>query len=106
MPNITIPYPTCHDAGEVLAVRFSPDGQFLTAGSSDGSIRVFNAVTGKVAQTTEGGSLTEFPITCIRFRPKIHASKNTVFLTADASGGEMSDLNSRLCWFQLLNAYH
>ena len=88
-PNMIIQYPSCHDAGEVLSVRFSPDGKFVAAGSSDGSVRVFHATgDGKVAHTVVGGALTDFPTTCIRFRPGTHASSN-VFLTANAAGGEL-----------------
>ena len=85
VPKMTI----SENAGEVLSVRFSPDGQLLASGTSDGAIRVFHVVGGMVAHTVEGGSSAALPTTCIRFRPQTHASTHTknVFLTANAAGG-------------------
>lgn len=86
VPKMTIDQ---KDAGEVLAVRFSPCGNFLASGNSDGSIRIFNIVDGTVAHIIESGSSAALPTTCIRFRPQnYHSSTQTrnVFLTANAAG--------------------
>jgi WD40 repeat protein len=74
---------------EVLCVRYSPDGKFISSGNSDGSIRVYHARGGKVAHVVEPGSSAALPTTCIRFRPQTHASSHTknVFLSANAAGG-------------------
>ena len=87
IPRLTIDQ---EDAGEVLSVRFSPCGNFLASGNSDGSIRIFNTDLGTVAHIIESGSSAALPTTCIRFRPHTHASGQTrnVFLTANAAGGK------------------
>src|SRR5262249_40058188 len=52
--------------GSVLAVAFSPDGQTVLTGSSDGTARLWNAATGKpVAQPLQH----QKGVNAVAFRP-------------------------------------
>lgn len=82
-PSITI----TDGASEVFSTRFSPDGRFLASGGGDGSIRVFNILTGRLAYNLVGGYSGALPTTAIRFRPNSdqHKTKN-VLVAANAHG--------------------
>ena len=87
---------------EIFCLTWSPDSRFLAAGCGDGSIRVFNASTGKIAyllrsaatvglgagESTGRGVDENLPITCIRFRPSSDSSSKTknVLIAACADG--------------------
>lgn len=92
-----------HTSTEVFCLTWSPDSRFLAAGCGDGSIRVFNAQTGKIAYLLRsaatmalGGGVggsdrgvdESLPITCIRFRPSSESSSKTknVLIAACADG--------------------
>ena len=105
---------------EVFCCTWSPDSRFLAAGCGDGSIRVFNASTGRVAYmlrssaTMALGSSTSaaatsssssshatggyagshieesLPITCIRFRPTPDDTKTKGVLIATCADGTVT----------------
>eukprot|EP00771_Trimastix_marina_P000769 gnl/Trimastix_PCT/1800.p1 GENE.gnl/Trimastix_PCT/1800~~gnl/Trimastix_PCT/1800.p1 ORF type:complete len:342 (+),score=78.87 gnl/Trimastix_PCT/1800:50-1075(+) len=74
---------------EIFCLRFSPDGQFLAAGCGDGSIRVFNSQTGRLNFHLNVGT-TQFPTTCIRFRPPMANAKTRHVLLAGNCDGSVS----------------
>lgn len=47
--------------------------RFLAAGCGDGSIRVFNIMTGRLSYNLQGGSNTAMPTTSIRYDVGHHA---------------------------------
>ena len=46
----------------VQSVAFSPDGKLLASGSSDGTVKLWDAATGSTLQTLDGGSLEVGPV--------------------------------------------
>jgi len=58
------------NSSEIFAIRWSPDGRFIASGTSDGSIMVFNAETGKLAFVLQQGNAAALPATALRFRPE------------------------------------
>lgn len=46
--------PTTGEPSWLTGVAFSPDGKLIAAGSTDGTVRVFDATTGDLLQTLEG----------------------------------------------------
>eukprot|EP01006_Ploeotia_vitrea_P007897 TRINITY_DN18475_c0_g1_i1.p1 TRINITY_DN18475_c0_g1~~TRINITY_DN18475_c0_g1_i1.p1 ORF type:complete len:349 (-),score=-27.60 TRINITY_DN18475_c0_g1_i1:81-1127(-) len=88
-PKITI----SHRDTDIYCVQYSPDGNFLTAGCGDGSIRIYNALTGREVNKLVDPNSIGCPVTCIRFRPQSddtsnnsnHKSRN-VFIAANTAG--------------------
>jgi COMPASS component SWD3 len=93
---------TDHQQTEVFCATWSPDSRFLAVGCGDGSIRVFNAATGKIAYLLRssaamalGGSSSSgvdesLPITCIRFRPSDSSAKTKNVLLATCADGSIT----------------
>jgi len=97
-------------ASEVFCLSWSHDSRYLAAGCGDGTIRIFNATTGKIAYVlrsaaTTAGSNTEtprspsasafsylsssddgLPITCLRWRPTDGTKTAHVLLSSSADG--------------------
>ena len=68
-------------------VRWSPDSKYLAAGAGDGSIKVFNAQTGRVAFDLQPGSAAALPATSLRFRPSNDATRTkNVLVSTNAVG--------------------
>jgi WD40 repeat protein len=82
-PVITI----ADNPSEVFVVRWSPDSKYLAAGSGDGSIKVFNADTGRVSFDLQPGSAAALPATSLRFRPSNDATRTkNVLVSTNAVG--------------------
>mmetsp|Transcript_8408 Transcript_8408/g.16741 ORF Transcript_8408/g.16741 Transcript_8408/m.16741 type:complete len:369 (+) Transcript_8408:457-1563(+) len=72
---------------EVFSTRFSPDGKLLAAGCGDGTVRVYNASTGRLAYELRNGKGREaMPVTGIRFRPLGASKTKNVLLAVNADG--------------------
>lgn len=76
------------NTSEVFCVRFSNDGNYISAGCGDGSIRIFNVSTGGLAYNLQGGSNLALPTTSIRFRPDggPNAKSKNILISANAAG--------------------
>ena len=78
-----------HHSAEIFAIRFSPDGLYLTVGCGDGSVKVYNVRTGIEVNKLQEGSSGLLPITAVRFRPVpegAQARTKNVFIAANTSG--------------------
>ena len=53
-PPDTLHYAFAHLRTEFLSVAYSPDGKSLASGSSDNTVRVWEAATGKLLRTLVG----------------------------------------------------
>ena len=83
-PNMDID--TLQPNVQVFCVRWSPDAQFLAAGSEDGVIRVYNS-KGQQAYELNSAPNSNLPTTCVRFRPLNRDSKTkNVLISANADG--------------------
>lgn len=72
---------------EVFCIRFSPDDQYLAAACGNGSIRVYNAMTGKRAFLLNAGKEDGLPTTQVRWRPQQSLSKTkNVLISVGADG--------------------
>lgn len=74
---------------EVFCIRFSPDDQYLAAACGNGSIRVYNALTGKKAfllNDKEDG----LPMTQVRWRPQQSLSKTKNVLISVGADGKIT----------------
>ena len=72
---------------EIFCIRFSPDGKFLAASCSDGSVRVFNASNGTPAFHLNGGSEASQTAITLKFRPITPSARTkNVFITSNSSG--------------------
>eukprot|EP00743_Colponemidia_sp_Colp-15_P002144 GILK01002326.1.p1 GENE.GILK01002326.1~~GILK01002326.1.p1 ORF type:complete len:393 (+),score=63.42 GILK01002326.1:66-1181(+) len=71
---------------EVFCVRFSPENNYIAAGCGDGSIKVYNTGTGRLAYQLSSGS-SDMPTTCLRWRPQTSTSKTkNVLISVNADG--------------------
>eukprot|EP00002_Diphylleia_rotans_P009664 TRINITY_DN20033_c0_g1_i1.p1 TRINITY_DN20033_c0_g1~~TRINITY_DN20033_c0_g1_i1.p1 ORF type:complete len:351 (-),score=49.81 TRINITY_DN20033_c0_g1_i1:270-1322(-) len=73
---------------EIFSVKFSPETHYLVAGCSDGTVKVFNTVTGKLLAVmyvnTQSGIL---PVPCLKFRPNGNTERtNNVVVAGYAEG--------------------
>lgn len=90
---------------EVFCCTWSPDSRFLAVGCGDGSIRVFNASTGRIAYLLRSSAAMalgaahsssdsvvseSLPITCIRFRPAGDGTKPKGVLLATSADGSVT----------------
>merc|ERR1719265_2829779 len=72
---------------EVFCIRFSPDDQYLAAACGNGSIRVYNAMTGKRAFLLNDSQEDRLPTTQVRWRPQQALSKTkNVLISVGADG--------------------
>jgi len=74
---------------EVFCIRFSPDDQYLAAACGNGSIHVYNAMTGKRAflLNEKSGQDDGLPTTQVRWRPQQSLSKTkNVLISVGADG--------------------
>lgn len=106
---------TDHQTTEVFCMTWSPDSRFLAVGCGDGSIRVFNASTGKIAYLLRSSAAMTFgtgtgssvdgslPITCIRFRPSESSSKTKNVLLATSADGSVTHwhMMSQTCLYSI-----
>lgn len=100
---------------DVFCATWSPDSRFLAVGCGDGSIRVFNASTGKVAYLLRSAATTalgadpatgtddSLPITCIRFRPSGPTEKTKNVLLAASADGSLTHwhMMSQTCLYSI-----
>lgn len=90
---------------EVFCCAWSPDSRFLAAGCGDGSIRVFNASTGRIAYLLRSSAAMalgaahsssdsvvseSLPITCVRYRPDGDGTKPKGVLLATSADGSVT----------------
>ncbi len=73
--------------GPVLTAAFSPGGELVVTGGLDGTVRVWEALTGKLRATLTGGN-TAGPVNAVAFHPR-----STEWI-AVASGNQGADTNS------------
>ncbi|EAR93543.3 WD40 domain protein (macronuclear) [Tetrahymena thermophila SB210] len=72
---------------EVFCVRFDQDDQFIAAGCSDGSVKIFNISTGKLEHNLSGSSgINATPTTCLRWRPPVHNKTKQVLVSVNSDG--------------------
>lgn len=84
---------TFTDAGsEAFCVRFSPDDLCLAAACGDGSIVVYNTLTGKRAFLLNAGGqdAAQLPTTMVRWRPQEAISKTKNVLVSVGADGRVS----------------
>jgi len=105
---------------EVFCTTWSPDSKFLAAGCGDGSIRVFNAATGRIAymlrssaaaalgSNSSGASGVDesLPITCIRFRPEAAGSKGVLLATSADGSVTHWHVTSQACLYSQVEEQH
>jgi len=76
----------------IQSIKFDPQDRYVAAGCEDGSIRVFNAHTGKLAyllnqRQAAGLEEEKMPTTCIRWRPAGSSAKTkNVLISIHADG--------------------
>ncbi len=91
-------------AGWVTDVAFSPDGQLLAAGSTDGQVRLWSSQTGELEQVFEGH---QRPVNSVEFSPdgallavgvidtRVYVwrvAEGSLFTTLDGNPGAVRDL--------------
>ena len=57
---------------EIFCMKFDPTDKYIACGCGDGTTRVFNLHTGKMAfllANPQGYAMDNMPITCLRWRP-------------------------------------
>eukprot|EP01006_Ploeotia_vitrea_P038492 TRINITY_DN66241_c12_g1_i1.p1 TRINITY_DN66241_c12_g1~~TRINITY_DN66241_c12_g1_i1.p1 ORF type:complete len:391 (+),score=-17.72 TRINITY_DN66241_c12_g1_i1:69-1241(+) len=91
-----------HNSGEILCVKFSPDGKHLLTGCGDGSIRIYNTKTGKeVHKLQDSYSIIPNPVISIKFRPNLeenrNKNKNILISTNTAGTTQQWNLTSYKC---------
>jgi uncharacterized protein YjbI with pentapeptide repeats len=83
-------------AAAVTAFGFSPDGRFIVSGANDGTLRVWNADTGKRLQTLAAHTQ---PVALCRFtadgRQILSAARTGVLKVWDAESGELQGTQPR-----------
>lgn len=78
------------DSSEVFCVRFSPDDQYLAAACGTGTIRVYNALTGRRAFLLNDSAQDCLPITQLRWRPQQSLSRTKNVLVAVGADGRIT----------------
>ena len=72
---------------QTMCVRFDPKDKYIAAGCSDGTIKIFNVLTGKPSYTLNTGMESSFPMTSIKWRPlEGPGITKNVLISANASG--------------------
>ncbi|CAD8172100.1 unnamed protein product [Paramecium pentaurelia] len=74
---------------EIFCLRFDFEDQLIAAGCSDGTVKVFNIVSGKLAFNLQGSSEGASPTTAIRWRRDVANKAKSVFLSANSDGSLM-----------------
>jgi len=74
---------------EILCVRFSPDDLYLAAACSNGSIMVYNALTGKHSFTLAAGDGDGLPVTQLRWRSHTFPGKTKHVLVSVGADGSV-----------------
>mmetsp|Transcript_38046 Transcript_38046/g.89007 ORF Transcript_38046/g.89007 Transcript_38046/m.89007 type:complete len:366 (+) Transcript_38046:91-1188(+) len=91
LKKVTPKFTLSDTTDEVFCVRFSPDDQYLAAACSNGSIQVYNALTGKRAfqlNEPENQDIT-LPTTQVRWRPQQSVSKTKNVLVSVGADGKV-----------------
>ena len=77
----------------IQCIRFDPGDKYIAAGCDDGSIRIFNVLTGKLVyilnqrQTAPSGEEEKMPTTCVRWRPAGTSTRTkNVLISVHADG--------------------
>eukprot|EP00002_Diphylleia_rotans_P039847 TRINITY_DN9346_c0_g1_i1.p1 TRINITY_DN9346_c0_g1~~TRINITY_DN9346_c0_g1_i1.p1 ORF type:complete len:348 (+),score=62.37 TRINITY_DN9346_c0_g1_i1:52-1095(+) len=73
---------------DIYSVKFSTDEQMIAAGYGDGSVKIFNTVTGKSITTlTSITKSMNLPVPALRFRPSFNTEKTRNVILAGYSEG-------------------
>jgi len=92
MQDLSVDFSTADDSAEVFSLRFDHEDKFLAVSYSDGQIKIFNSVNGKVVYRLHNtlGHIeeTKMPVTAMRWRPNISSLGNLkdVLLTVTSDG--------------------
>ncbi len=52
---------------ESFCVQFDPDNKYFAVGGSDGTVRLYNTLTGKCAAVMSPSRAEHMPVTCVKY---------------------------------------
>ncbi|CAD8172875.1 unnamed protein product [Paramecium pentaurelia] len=74
---------------EIFCIRFDFEDQLIAAGCSDGTVKIFNIATGKLAFNLQGSSEGSTPTTSIRWRNDCANKVKSVVINVNSDGSIM-----------------
>ncbi|CAD8179070.1 unnamed protein product [Paramecium octaurelia] len=74
---------------EIFCIRFDFEDQLIAAGCSDGTVKIFNIATGKLAFNLQGSSEGSTPTTSIRWRKDGANKVKSVVINVNSDGSIM-----------------
>jgi WD40 repeat protein len=74
-------------SGRILPISFSPDSRTLAYGTLDGSIKLWDVMTGALKQSLEGHPNDTEEVSLVSFSPVVNSSRLPLFMTALLSFG-------------------
>ncbi|KAM3132220.1 hypothetical protein pb186bvf_015680 [Paramecium bursaria] len=74
---------------DIFCVKFDYDDSTIVAGCSDGTVKVFNLLTGKLTANLQGSSEGQTPTTCLSWRRDNPNKLKGVFLSGNSDGSIM-----------------
>lgn len=72
---------------EIFSVRYSADASCLASASASGTLRIYNAASGKLLCAAVGRTV---PMTCVRWRPREKSGESAKVLVSGCAAGDVT----------------